>query len=220
MKEGEFVEIDYTGRILETGKVFDTTDKKIAEENKLDLSAEYKPKIIVAGQGFVIKGLDKAILEHKIGDEFEIELKPENAFGNRNAQLIKLIPTRVFKKKNMIPSPGMEPGMQVNIDGLLGIVRTTTGGRCIVDFNHPLAGKSVKYKVKIIKTITEKKEQARALADFYGLKDINFEFDKEKIQIITKKTVPEQIKKILADKMQKHLNLKEIDFVEKFKKGD
>ena len=47
-----------------------------------------------------------------------------------------------FKKQNIIPYLGL----QVNIDGILGIIRTVTPGRAIIDFNHPLSGKNLIYK--------------------------------------------------------------------------
>ncbi|MCH8980513.1 hypothetical protein IH922_00675 [candidate division KSB1 bacterium] len=49
--------------------------------------------------------------------------------------------------------------MQINIDGMMGIIKTAGGGRCLVDFNHPLSGKEVTYTIKVNKIITDDKEK-------------------------------------------------------------
>ena len=143
----DFIEIEYTGKLKEDNIVFDTTDEKVAKENNLETHSGYEPVIICVGQEQLLKGIDKNLEGKDIGKEYDIEIKPEDAFGNKNAKLIQLIPTAKFKKQNIQPMPGI----QLNIDGMVGTIKTVSGGRTLVDFNHPLAGKELLYKIKINK---------------------------------------------------------------------
>ncbi|MFS6939009.1 hypothetical protein ACDX33_11095, partial [Neisseria animaloris] len=69
----------------------------------------------------------------------------EEAFGKRQVNLIKLVPTNIFTKQNMTPVPGLH----VNLDGIYGVIRSVSGGRTIVDFNHPLSSHDLVYEVDI-----------------------------------------------------------------------
>ena len=155
IKKYDFVEIEYTGKMKEDNIIFDTTDEKVAKENNLHTHNDFGPVIICVGEEQVLKGIDKNIEGKEIGKEHDVEIKPEDAFGNKNAKLIQLIPTNKFKQQNLHPMPGL----QVNINGMVGIIKTVSGGRTLVDFNHPLAGKNLQYKIKIHKKITDDKEK-------------------------------------------------------------
>ena len=149
IKEKDFIEIEYTG-MTKDNLVFDTTDEKLAKKEGIaQPNAIYGPTVICIGQGQVIEGLDKQLIDKEIGKEYTVELQPEEAFGKKSAQLIQLVSTRKFKQNEIMP----QPGLQVDIDGMNGIIKTVTGGRTLVDFNHPLSGKVIEYKFKIIKKI-------------------------------------------------------------------
>ena len=51
----------------------------------------------------------------------------------------------------------------MNIDGIFGIVRTVSGGRTLVDFNHPLSGKDIKYEISIKRIVGDKQEKLKSL---------------------------------------------------------
>ncbi len=150
VKEKDFIELEYTGKLKEDNIIFDTTDEKIAKENGLfDEKAEYKPIVICIGQGQIIKGLDNALPDKEPNKPYTIEVNAEEAYGKKNAKLIQLISTSKFLKQNIQPMPGL----QVNIDGTMGIVKTVSGGRTLVDFNHPLAGKDLTFKIKLVEIV-------------------------------------------------------------------
>jgi len=156
VKKGDFLEIEYTGIMKEEGIVFDTTDLEVAKANELyNEKANYDPIIICLGQGHLLKGLEEELEGKEIGKDLTIELSPEKAFGKKDVKFIKMIPYSVFRKQQIEP----QPGMQVNVDGAIGMVKTAAGGRCLVDFNHPLSGREVIYKVKINKIITDDKKK-------------------------------------------------------------
>ena len=87
----------------------------------------------------------------------------EDAFGRKDTKLIQLIPTSKFRQQNIQPFPGL----QLNIDGMFGTVKTVSGGRCLVDFNHPLSGKDLVYEVKLTRIVHDSKEKLAALLKIY-----------------------------------------------------
>ena len=143
VKIGQFVEIEYSGR-LETGEIFDSTNPKEFEDAK-------GPITIIMGAGHLIKGIEKAMLEMKVGDSRDLEISPEDGFGKRDSKLIKLFKMGEFRKQNVVPYPGL----RLTIDNRMGAVISVSSGRIIVDFNNPLAGRRLSYKLKIIKAVEE-----------------------------------------------------------------
>ncbi|HIH20491.1 TPA: peptidylprolyl isomerase [Candidatus Micrarchaeota archaeon] len=158
MNEGDFTEVEFTGKA--NGSVFETTSadeaKKagIFEENR-----PYGPVLAVAGKKMLVPGLDEEIVKAKEGDSKSISLTPEKAFGPRNADLVRLIPSSKFKEQGIGPTPGMS----IDVDGMPARVVGVEGGRVRLDFNHPLAGMNVDYSFKIVKTYTGTQDKVSAL---------------------------------------------------------
>ena len=138
--------IAYEGREKDSGKVFD----KVEEE---------EPYAVILGEDSLLPGLAEALEEMKEGEEREIELPPEKAFGPRNKDLIVIIPEKEFRKRGITPVPGLV----IEADGRPGRVLSVSGGRVQVDFNHELAGKTVIYKVKVLAELKDVEEIAEAL---------------------------------------------------------
>ena len=160
IKENDFIELEYTGRIKDGQIVFDTTQKEIAETaDILNSRVEYKPVVLCVGQEHILKSIDKALVGKEIGNEYTLELTPDNAFGKKKMELIQLIATGKFKKHGINPMPGL----RVNIDNTVGIIKTVTGGRTLVDFNHPCAGKDVVYTFKALRIVTELQTKVHAM---------------------------------------------------------
>ena len=162
IKPHDFIEIEYTG--FTDGKIFDTTKKIVGVNEKA------KPLKICVGLGMVVKGLDKIFVGKK-EKKFKVKLKPEEAFGKRNPDLVRTFSASRFKDKSML-----REGMILNIDGLLAKVIRSASGRVILDFNHPLAGKYVNYDIEIVKKITGNEEKIKTIID-WELKDINIKYN-------------------------------------------
>lgn len=203
IKEKDFIELEYTGKIKEDNLIFDTTNKETAKKNNLfDEKAEYSPIVICVGQGQIIKGLDKALVGKETQKQYTIEIKAEEAYGKKNIKLIQLISTSKFQKQNIQPMPGL----QVNIDGMLGIIKTVSGGRTLVDFNHPLAGKDLVYDIKINKIISEDKEKIESILNMnLGIKDADVKVENNKATIATKQDIPKELKEELKKKIKELL---------------
>ncbi|MBR9706100.1 hypothetical protein GOV14_03640, partial [Candidatus Pacearchaeota archaeon] len=108
--------------------------------------------------GMVIPGFDRAIIGMNVGEEKEFEIEPKDAYGKRNDQLKREIPKDAINM-DKDPEPGMILMMQTP-DGRqapLNVIEVTDKA-IIVDMNHPLAGKKLIFKIKIL----EIKEQEDA----------------------------------------------------------
>lgn len=154
--------VDFAAKDLSNNELFECT---IAEEakthNQFNPKATYKPVPIVVGKKDFFEPIDKAFEQMQVGDEKRLVLQPNEAFGERKSEMITIIPLQDFRKNNMHPIPGLI----VEADGKRGKVQSVSGGRVRVDFNHPLAGKTVEYKVIVRKKIENKNEQVNALLE-------------------------------------------------------
>ncbi|NPA04606.1 MAG: peptidylprolyl isomerase [Crenarchaeota archaeon] len=158
--EGDFVLVNYTLRIKGTGEVVDTTDPDIARKAGIyDEGKRYGPRLVVIGEGRLIKGLEKAIREMNVGEKKTVEIPPEEAYGKRDPSKVKILPRSYFTRQGIRP----EPGRMVDIGGRTGIIRSVTGGRVVVDFNHPLAGKTLEAEIEVVKKVDEVPEKVKLL---------------------------------------------------------
>jgi peptidylprolyl isomerase len=160
LKKGNFILIDHVGKVKETGDVFDTTIEETAKEENLYKEGEiYEPKLIVIGEGWVLKALDESLKTMEIGKTEEVEIPPEKAFGERNAEKVKRVSLRQLRAKGLTP----EIGMRIEYNGKMATVRTLGGGRALLDFNPPLAGKTLIYEVTVHEKLKTKKDKIAAL---------------------------------------------------------
>ncbi len=213
VKKGVFVEMEYTGK-TEEGFVFDTTDERIAKENGLDSNKKkFEPIVICVGKGHVIEGLDKALPGKEVGKEYDIQLAPEEAFGKRTPYLIKLVSLGQFKRHKVNPTQGM----QVEIDGQTGLIKSISGGRVLVDFNHPLAGKNIYYNIRINRIVEDNKEKIDAILKIrLGLPNVESKIEEGKAILNLNFELPPQIKESLDKEIKDCTkNIKEVEFTGK-----
>jgi peptidylprolyl isomerase len=160
IQKSDFIIVDYTGKVKETGEVFDTTSEETAKENKLYKEGDiYEPRLVVSGEGWVLKALDEAMLTFKLNKTESVEIPPENAFGNRDPEKVKLVPIRRLAARGITP----RLGAQIEYDKRLATVRTMGSGRVTLDFNPPLAGKTLVYEVTVQKQLKTAEEKISAL---------------------------------------------------------
>lgn len=138
IKKGDKVKVDYTGT-LEDGTVFDTSEGK-------------QPLEFEAGSENLIKGFSEAVIGMEKGQEKEITLKPEQAYGPHNPGLIKKVPKDQLPQ-GQEPKPGMMLALKTP-DGKQFPAKITqvTDKEISIDLNHPLAGKTLKFKIKVVET--------------------------------------------------------------------
>src|SRR3989344_175844 len=98
IKKNDFIELEFTGKETD-GKIFDTNIKDEAE--KIGLEISQNPFIISVGNGMVVLGLDNSIEGKEIGKKYTIELTPEESFGKRRKEMVRLIPLKMFIEKKV-----------------------------------------------------------------------------------------------------------------------
>ncbi len=201
IKKGDFVQIRFTGKLMETGEVFDTTNAEVAKQHNIyDKNGSYGEQIVCIGEGYLLPGLDKKIIGKEPGKSYKIMLSQEEGFGKKDGKLLKLISTSKFKKQGVTPFPGL----RVDVDGIPGVVRIVTGGRTIVDFNHPLAGRDLVYEVQIGQLVTDTKEKLQALLKLELLeKSPEIEIDSNKAKVKLSKQIPTEILENVKKKVLK-----------------
>ncbi len=171
VKKGDFAKIKFVGRVKDGNVIFDLNDADVAKKEGIyNQNHKYEPQTVCVGQQDVVKGLDESLVGKEVGKRFSIELSPDDAFGKKDAKLFQLVSASKFKDNKMVPYPGM----QININNNPGVVKTISGGRVMVDFNHPLSGRDVKYDVEVVGIVTDDVEKVKSFVDLYlGKADAN-----------------------------------------------
>lgn len=199
LQKRDFIEIEFTGKI-KGGEVFDSNVKKDLE--KLNPTANPKPLIFCLGEGMFLKGIDDFLIGKEVG-KYQIELSPEKAFGPRIPKLVQMVPMKIFKTQKLNPFPGAI----FNFDGRVAKVLSVSGGRVLVDFNNPLAGKDVVYDINILRKVEDLNEKIKSLIDFFTKKDFKFEVKDKKLTIYTDKQSIKQFLTLFKDKFKDILGL-------------
>lgn len=202
IKKNDFIEIEFTGRITNNKEIFDTNIKSDAKRAGFKIEG-IKPQILSVGHKMLPSGFDDDLVGKEENIEYELKLTPSQAFGKRNSQLVKMIPSKYFHEQKITPIRGM----QLNLDGQLVKVLSSDRGRTLVDFNNSLAGKSVTYTYKINKKITEEKERIIALQNFLFRQVFDYDIEGKVITFKIPKEA-EQFIKMLSPKFEEIMGLK------------
>jgi len=132
------VTLDYEGR-LESGEIFDTSKH---EEHS-------HPLTFTVGEGQVIPGFEKAVLGMNVDEEKEFEILPEDAYGMPDERLFQEVPRNVLPSEPQ-PEVGMTLMMQTPQGNIPVMISEVKSDSVILNLNHPLAGKKLIFKIKIL----------------------------------------------------------------------
>ena len=158
LQHGDFIELAYTARTVEDGRLVDTTDAEVAEEADVDTEGqEFGPRTIVLGEGHIFDTVEADIVGQEVGDTGEVVVPASEAFGEYDDEEVRTV------SKNKIPEDDRDPGAQVQVDGQQGFVETIIGGRARVDFNNPLAGEDIEYEYEVLAEVTDREAKAQGL---------------------------------------------------------
>ena len=208
IEEGTFIEIDYTARTTEDGEVFDTTEEDVADEAGLDPQGEhsFEPMVVCVGEGHIIKGLDDALVGKDLGS-YEFDLTPEEAFGEKDEDMVQLIPESEFEDQDFEPRPGLE----INVDGQYGVIKNVSGGRVVVDFNHPLSGHDINYNVTINRIVEDEREQAEAIFEKIQMPYEDLTIEDGTATVTVRMQLPDEFKDNFTDEFERLTGL-DIEF--------
>ena len=178
----KIVRIDYKAYFADADRLYDTTNADAAKEAGIfDEKATYAPLPYIVGSKSLYEDLDTAIAGAEIGKEVEVTIPCEKAAGARNPKLIELHPIKEFYKNEINPYPGMP----VSLGNKHGVVLSVGAGRVKVDFNSPLAGHDLMYKLTVVEEVTDAVEKAKCVMemDFGTSEGFGFSIMEDKVVI-------------------------------------
>jgi len=133
VKNGDFVQVHYTGA-LENGDVFDSSEGRT-------------PLEFQAGGGGIIPGFNDAVLGMEVNEEKQVVLAPDEAYGELRDDLKRDFPAE------MLGGSQVEAGQTLRFSSpqgpISGKVLDVAEDKFTVDFNHPLAGKTLVFTIKL-----------------------------------------------------------------------
>ncbi len=145
VKNGDTVTVNYIGK-LQNGIVIATSKETVAKENQIYSPNDvYKPVSFVVGEGKIIKGIDEGVVGMEKGDQKEITIPPEKGFGDRDEELMKKFPAEAFVANQIQPRKGMVIRMAEGVGEIVEVQEDFA----VLDFNHPLSGKTLVFDVTV-----------------------------------------------------------------------
>ncbi len=134
-KDGDTVFVHYTGT-LEDGTEFDS-------------SRDREPLEFVLGRSMMIPGFERAVSGREKGDSFNVVLPPEDAYGEVSDEMVLVVPRREIPP-HISPEVGL--GLQLSLqEGALNVVVSRVDENEVeLDGNHPLAGKTLRFDIKVV----------------------------------------------------------------------
>ncbi len=135
VKKGDKVKLHLSGKV-KNGKVFATTEGK-------------KPVEFEAGAGEILPGIDEQVIGMEKGEGKEITVPAEKGFGKKKEELVMEAPKDVFEGKKL--EVGQKISVQTRKDRMMsGRVMKIGEDGVTLDLNHPLAGKELIFKIKVV----------------------------------------------------------------------
>jgi FKBP-type peptidyl-prolyl cis-trans isomerase SlyD len=135
VRDGQVVSMEYTLRV---------------DDEVIDSSQGGEPLEFLAGHGNIIPGLESKMQGMKIGETQDVTVTPADAYGEYDAQAFLDVPRQEFPNDMKV-----EQGMELNVrddDGQSRYARieSVAADSVQLNFNHPLAGKTLKFNVKVV----------------------------------------------------------------------
>ncbi len=135
----DWIAVEYSGK-FEDGKVFDSNIGK-------------DPLKLKVGAKMVVPGFENAIISMDEGEEKEVVITPEQGYGPKNEEPVEL--SKASFQDTSVLEVGKELQMMTNMGPLLVNVLEVNDDKIKVLLNHPLAGKTLHFKIKVVKILDE-----------------------------------------------------------------
>jgi FKBP-type peptidyl-prolyl cis-trans isomerase 2 len=174
-QSGELVRLEYDLWAEGGGRtdLIDTTHEEVAQQANVPASegAHWGPRPHLVGGEYFPGAIEASLTGAPVGEEFEREFAPADAFGERDPKLIELFSMHEISRLPEMrrEDAHLDLGTVLTIEGRRGRVVTLTAARVRVDFNPPFAGRKIRGKFKVLERITDPAEQARGILELaYG----------------------------------------------------
>lgn len=225
----DIIHLDYDLWIKDDDLLFDTTNKELADKHEItNENTRYEPQALIVDEGKAVSGLYKSLLEAEVGKDYEIEVPPEEGLGNRDPKLVEWHMMNEIKRQKLEPVVGKEITIKDKSGrDRTGIVTMISPRRVRVDYNSPLAGKTLKYNYKVVDKASSAEEKVLTILEMdFGRKD-DFEIKTEEETVEIK--LPDVCKydqlwliakyKVVND-LREYADFKKIRFIEEYVKKE
>ena len=123
----------------------------LEDGREIDSTRRGKPATFVVGDGSLLPGFEQALFGLGDGADEQFRLGPEQAFGPPNPDNVHRFPRQKF-----VLADALEPGLAITFKDpgageRVGVVESASDREVIVDFNHPLAGRTLIFDVSVLK---------------------------------------------------------------------
>ena len=158
--EKSLVYIDYSATTKDDGVVFDTTMAEVAKESGIFRENDrYEPMLVAIGWNWLLGALEEELVGMKVGEAKTVEVPPEKGAGQRDPKKVKMIPKTKLAKHKARPIKGE----QITFGNERGVITAVLGRQVRVDFNSPLAGRTLVFDVTLRSIVTDPEEKLRAV---------------------------------------------------------
>jgi peptidylprolyl isomerase len=189
VKEGSLIYVDYVAKTKDDGMIFDLTLEDVAKaENLYSEKDRYEPILVAVGSNWLLEAIEEALVGMKVDESKTIDVPPERGAGKRDPSLVKKIAKMRLEKQGV----RIQKGERVTVGKEQGVITQVLGRTAILDFNPPLAGKTLVFEVTIRGIISDPDDKIMAVLkrrlpgippDKYSVtikgKTITIEFPKE-----------------------------------------
>jgi FKBP-type peptidyl-prolyl cis-trans isomerase SlyD len=117
-----------------------------------ELAAPSELAYLHGGYGGLLEALERALEGKAPGEKVQLQLEPEDAYGEYDAELLRIEPAERYGE-------GIAPGMQIEEDACLYTVTDVADGKVVLDGNHPLAGMALRFAIEIITVRSARTEE-------------------------------------------------------------
>ena len=203
INKNDFVMIDFVGRIASSGAIFDLTEKDVADKEGIHGDFNFNPILVIPQSDYVIKPISESLVNRNPGEKYTINVKAKDAFGEFNSKLVKTYGLNSFVDNNINP----HTGDLVMLDDKLATILSVSGGRVMVSFNHPLAGKDLVYEIKVLSVLEDNKDKCSAIFQHYvGNKPESISLENNSVDIVYKGEIKPYLVTAIEEDIKKYIN--------------
>lgn len=115
----------------------------------IESTKNHQPISFLTGHQQILPKLEEKIMASNVGDKFEITLEPKDAYGEFLPDYVKEVSRSDFPPDTQI-EPGMDFVATIDNQEMIFFVKEVNGDKVTIDFNHPLAGKTLVFNIEIV----------------------------------------------------------------------
>lgn len=122
----------------------------LEEQGEIERTKKGEPLEFIQGSGQIIPGLEKAIYGMKVGDEKEVVVEPEEGYGDYNPKdLVEVPRDDIPESIDLVEGEPLWIRESQTAEPIQATISEVQEKMVVLDFNHPLAGETLYFRVKV-----------------------------------------------------------------------